>query len=226
VINITAVAAPTFGPLTIRAYTTQLHAPWGLARISHRSTNNGGAFDSGYYYDSTAGAGVHVYVVDTGIRTSHSEFSGGRAIWGANFVSGSPNTDEFGHGTHVAGTIGGKTYGVAKACKVYAVKVFDKNGSGTMAGVIQGLQWAVNNAKARGVAKKAVVNMSLSGSYTAAVNDAVKAATDAGLTVVVAAGNFNDDASLYSPASAPSAIQAFYPYAYGLINPYGIIHTR
>ncbi|EWZ27754.1 peptidase S8/S53 domain-containing protein [Fusarium oxysporum Fo47] len=206
VINITAVAAPTFGPLTIRAYTTQLHAPWGLARISHRSTNNGGAFDSGYYYDSTAGAGVHVYVVDTGIRTTHSEFSGGRAIWGANFVSGSPNTDEFGHGTHVAGTIGGKTYGVAKACKVYAVKVFDKNGSGTMAGVIQGLQWAVNNAKARGVAKKAVVNMSLSGSYTAAVNDAVKAATDAGLTVVVAAGNFNDDASLYSPASAPSAI--------------------
>ncbi|KAF9771208.1 hypothetical protein IL306_011161 [Fusarium sp. DS 682] len=204
VVNITAAAAFTFGPLTKRAYTNQLRAPWGLARISHKSNAIG--FDSSYYYDTTASAGTDIYILDTGIRITHSEFSDGRAIWGANFVSGSPNTDEYGHGTHVAGTIGGKTYGVAKTCKMHAVKVLDKNGSGTMAGVIQGLQWAVKNAKARGVANKAVVNMSLAGYYTAAVNDAVKAATDAGLTVVVAAGNANNDASYYSPASAPSAI--------------------
>ncbi|CAM1500611.1 Fc.00g097730.m01.CDS01 [Cosmosporella sp. VM-42] len=206
VINVTAIASPSYGPLTKRAYTTQPNAPWGLARISHSSAGNDGNFASGYYYGSSGGSGVRVYVVDTGIRITHSEFVGGRAVWGANFISGSPNTDEYGHGTHVAGTIGGKTFGVAKACKVFAVKVLDKNGAGTMSGAIQGLQWAVNNARDRGVAKKAVVNMSLGGSYTAALNDAVQAATDAGLTVVVAAGNSGDDASFYSPSSAPSAI--------------------
>ncbi|KAF4339199.1 alkaline protease 1 [Fusarium beomiforme] len=204
VVNITAAAAFPFGPLTKRAYTNQQRAPWGLARISHGPNPPG--FDSSYYYDTTAGAGATVYIIDTGIRITHKEFSDSRATWGANFISGSPNTDEFGHGTHVAGTIGGKTYGVAKACRMVAVKVLDKTGSGTMAGVIQGLQWTVKNAKARGISKKAVINMSLGGYYTAAVNDAVKAATDAGLTVVVAAGNSNDDASYYSPASAPSAI--------------------
>jgi subtilisin family serine protease len=187
-----------------RAATTQVNAPWGLARISHKGTEPG-SFGTGYYYDTTAGTGVRVYVVDTGIRTTHTEF-GGRAIWGANFISGSPNTDEFGHGTHVAGTIAGKTFGVAKSATVVAVKVLDKTGSGTMSGIILGLNWAVNNAKSRNAQKKSVVNMSLGGSYTASVNAAVKAATDAGLTVVVAAGNSNDDASYYSPSSAPSAI--------------------
>ncbi|EWY97176.1 hypothetical protein FOYG_05650 [Fusarium oxysporum NRRL 32931] len=206
VVNITAAAAFPFGPLTKRAYTNQQRAPWGLARISHAPNPNSPGFDSSYYYDTTAGAGTNVYIIDTGIRITHKEFSDGRATWGANFISGSPNTDEYGHGTHVAGTIGGKTYGVAKSCQMLAVKVLDKTGSGTMAGVIQGLQWTVKNAKARGVTKKAVINMSLGGYYTAAVNDAVKAATDAGLTVVVAAGNSDDDASYYSPASAPSAI--------------------
>ncbi|KAF4432691.1 putative endopeptidase K [Fusarium austroafricanum] len=203
VVNSSAVAAPSFGPLTKRAYTTQQRAPWGLARISHVPT--AGGFDSGYYYNTAGSSGANVYVLDSGVRITHNEFSG-RAVWGANFISGSPNTDEFGHGTHVAGTIGGKTYGVAKNSKIYAVKVLDKTGSGSMSIIIQGLQWAVNDAKARGIANKAIVNMSLGGYYTAAANDAVKAATDAGLTVVVAAGNSNDDSSYYSPASAPSAI--------------------
>ncbi|KAK4204619.1 peptidase S8/S53 domain-containing protein [Triangularia verruculosa] len=206
--NITGVAAPpvTADPveeaheLAKRAYVTQLHAAWGLARISRRSTWN-----SGYYYDTTAGQGIRVYVLDTGIRTSHVEFEG-RAVWGANYITGSPNTDEYGHGTHVAGTVAGKTYGVAKKATVVAVKVLDKNGSGTMSGLILGLNWAVNNAKARGITKKAVINISLGGGYTAAVNAAVKAATDAGLTVVVSAGNSNANSANYSPASAPSAI--------------------
>ncbi|KAL6406033.1 hypothetical protein AUP68_10594 [Ilyonectria robusta] len=145
------------------------------------------------------------YIIDTGIRTTHVEFEG-RAVWGANFIAGSRNTDEHGHGTHVAGTVAGKTYGVAKRATVVAVKVLDQNGSGTMSGVILGLSWAVNNAKARGIAKKAVVNMSLGGSFAASLNAAVKAATDAGLTVVVSAGNSNANSALYSPASAPSAI--------------------
>lgn len=146
-----------------------------------------------------------MYIIDTGIRTTHVEFEG-RAVWGANFISGSPNTDEYGHGTHVAGTVAGKTFGVAKRATVVAVKVLDKTGSGTMSGAILGINWAVNNAKSLGIAKKAVINMSLGGAYTASVNAAVKAATDAGLTVVVSAGNSNSDSSFYSPASAPSAI--------------------
>ncbi|KAH6999385.1 peptidase S8/S53 domain-containing protein [Ilyonectria destructans] len=200
--NVTAVAAERPDK---RAAVSQLNAPWGLARISHKLGGNSGSHESNYYYDSTAGAGVRVYIIDTGIRTTHVEFEG-RAVWGANFISGSPNTDEYGHGTHVAGTVAGKTFGVAKRATVVAVKVLDKTGSGTMSGAILGINWAVNNAKSLGIAKKAVINMSLGGAYTASVNAAVKAATDAGLTVVVSAGNSNDDSSFYSPASAPSAI--------------------
>jgi subtilisin family serine protease len=203
IVNVSAVAAPSLGPITKRGYTSQLSAPWGLARISQ--VYNSAGVDTRYYYDTTAGAGTTVYVLDSGIRTTHKEF-GGRALWGANFISGSPNTDEFGHGTHVAGTVGGKTYGVAKGCKMYAVKVIDKNGSGTMSGIIQGLQWAVNHAKSRGITKKSVINASLGGPYTKIGNDAVKAATDLGITIVVSAGNSATDAAYYSPASAPSAI--------------------
>ncbi|KPM36185.1 hypothetical protein AK830_g10384 [Neonectria ditissima] len=204
VVNVSAVAASP-EQFSKRGSTTQVNAPWGLARISHKGPELG-SFGTGYNYDTTAGGGVRVYVVDTGIRTTHSEFSGGRAVWGANYISGSPNTDEFGHGTHVAGTIAGKTFGVAKSATVVAVKVLDKTGSGTMSGIIQGLNWAVDNAKSRGAAGKSVVNMSVGGAYTASVNAAVKAATDAGLTVVVAAGNSADDAGNYSPSSAPTAI--------------------
>jgi subtilisin family serine protease len=184
---------------TKRGFATQKNAPWGLSRISRDADN------THYTYDTSSGNGTAVYVLDSGVRITHKEF-GGRAFWGANFVTGSPDTDEFGHGTHVAGTIGGKTYGVAKACRIYAVKVVDKNGVGSMSGILQGLQWAVNHAKSRGIAKKSIINASLGGPYTQIGNDAVKAATDLGITCVVSAGNEADDAANYSPGSAPSAI--------------------
>ncbi|KAF5567568.1 endopeptidase K [Fusarium phyllophilum] len=203
IVNVSAVAAPRSGPVTKRGLSSQASAPWGLARLSQVYNANG--VDARYNYDATAGTGATVYVLDSGIRTTHKEF-GGRAAWGANFVSGSPDTDEFGHGTHVAGIVGGKTYGVAKGCSMYAVKVIDKDGIGTMSNILQGLQWAVNHAKSKGITKKSIINASLGGPYTKIGNDAVKAATDLGITIVVAAGNEADDAAYYSPASAPSAI--------------------
>ncbi|PNP78664.1 hypothetical protein FNYG_08010 [Fusarium nygamai] len=203
IVNVSAVAAPSRDPITKRGMTSQASAPWGLARISQVYNENG--VDARYNYDATAGTGTTVYILDSGIRTTHKEF-GGRAVWGANFISGSPDTDEFGHGTHVAGIVGGKTYGVAKGCSLYAVKVIDKDGIGTMSNILQGLQWAVNHAKSKGITKKSIINASLGGPYTKIGNDAVKAATDLGITIVVAAGNEADDAAYYSPASAPSAI--------------------
>ncbi|KAF4439139.1 endopeptidase K [Fusarium acutatum] len=203
IVNVSAVAAPSSGPITKRGLTSQASAPWGLARISQVYDGNG--VDARYNYDATAGTGSTVYILDSGIRTTHKEF-GGRAVWGANFISGSPDTDEYGHGTHVAGTVGGKTYGVAKGCKMYAVKVIDKDGVGTMSNILQGLQWIVNHAKSKGITKKSIINASLGGPYTKIGNDAVKAATDLGITIVVAAGNEGDDAAYYSPASALSAI--------------------
>lgn len=178
----------------------QYNAPWGLARISHESRNH-----RDYVYSDTAGTGTYVYVIDTGIRTSHTDFNG-RAIWGANFVASTSDSDEDGHGTHVAGVIAGKTYGVAKSATVIAVKVLDKTGTGSMSGLLQGLNWAVDDAKSRGVVSKTVINMSVAGAYTQSVNDAIRVATDLGITVVAAAGNKNDDVAHWSPGSAPTAI--------------------
>ena len=185
---------------------TQSHAPWGLARISHRARTSN---PDTYYYSDTAGRGTRVYVLDTGIRLTHSEFgppASRRAVWGANFVPSSPDADEDGHGTHVAGVIAGRTYGVAKKATVVAVKVLDKTGTGSMSGLLRGLNWAVDDAKRRGVVRRAVVNMSLTGARTESVNDGVRAAAEAGMTVVVAAGNDGGDVAEWSPASAASAV--------------------
>ena len=190
-------ARPAFAKRTM---VKQYNAPWGLARISHESRNH-----RDYVYSDTAGTGTYVYVIDTGIRTSHTDFNG-RAIWGANFVASTSDSDEDGHGTHVAGVIAGKTYGVAKSATVIAVKVLDKTGTGSMSGLLQGLNWAVDDAKSRGVVSKTVINMSVAGAYTQSVNDAIRVATDLGITVVAAAGNKNDDVAHWSPGSAPTAI--------------------
>jgi len=179
--------------------TTQSDAVWGLNRISEVKPLLNGKF----HYPTTAGAGAEVFVIDTGIRTTHNEFEGTRATWGANFVD-TQNTDCNGHGTHVAGTVAGKSYGVAKKSTVIAVKVLSCAGSGSNAGVIKGVQFAAAPANRKG--KHAIANMSLGGGYSKALNDAVAAAVKGGVAFVVAAGNEDDDACTSSPASEVTAI--------------------
>ncbi|KAK4187455.1 peptidase S8/S53 domain-containing protein [Podospora australis] len=172
----------------------------GLARISHAQAGS-----SGYIFDSSAGEGITAYVVDTGIRTTHSEFEG-RATFdaAANFID--DQTDENGHGSHVAGTIGGKTFGVAKKVSIVGVKVLGADGSGTNSGVIRGMQFVANDARAKGLSGKAVMNMSLGGSFSRAVNSAINNIEAAGVVPVVAAGNENQDTANTSPGSAEAAI--------------------
>ncbi|TVY51756.1 Subtilisin-like protease 2 [Lachnellula cervina] len=181
------------------SFIQQATAPTGLNRLSHTAV--GGA---SYVFDDSAGVGITAFVVDTGIRISHSEF-GGRATFAANFVN-TVDTDENGHGSHVAGTIGGATFGVSKSVNLVAVKVLDADGAGSNSGVISGLNFVAQNVTARGLVGKAVMNMSIGGSKSTALNSAVAALVKAGVVVVVAAGNDNQDASNTSPASSPSAI--------------------
>jgi len=171
----------------------QANATWGLDRIDSRS-----GLDGVYKY-SGAGEGVNVYIVDTGIRGSHQEFTG-RMKQGFSAISG--GTDDCnGHGTHVAGTVAGTTYGIAKKASIYPVRVLDCDGSGSTSGVIEGVEWIVNNARF-----PAVANMSLGGSKLQSLNDAVQRAIAKGVVFVVAAGNSSDDSCKYSPASTPEAI--------------------
>ncbi|KAK1753428.1 subtilisin-like protease 6 [Echria macrotheca] len=179
---------------------TQGSATTGLARISHAQV---GA-DRNYVFDSSSGQGITAFVVDTGILITHNEFEG-RAVWGENFVN-DVDTDENGHGSHVAGTIGGKTFGVAKNVELVAVKVLDARGSGTNSGVIAGINWVASNATARGLGGKAVMNMSLGGSKSDALNSAIRAIARAGVVPVVAAGNENQDTANTSPGSEKAAI--------------------
>lgn len=176
---------------------TQTNPPsWGLGRVSSK---NRGA--TSYKYQNSAGAGVTAYVVDTGINAAHKDF-GGRATMGANFIQGSANTDENGHGTHVAGTIGGASYGVAKKVRLVGVKVLDARGSGSTSGIVRALDWVISVNKG----KKAVVNMSLGGGRSQALNDAVARVVKANIPVIVAAGNNADqNACAGSPSGAPAA---------------------
>lgn len=167
---------------------------WGLNRIDQRSRPQ----SSSYVYPSTAPA-VTAYVIDTGIRTTHADF-GGRASWGADFVNGA-NTDCNGHGTHVAGTLGGSSYGVAKAVRLVAVRVLDCSGGGTTEQVINGVNWVRTNARF-----PAVANMSLGGGIQPELDQAVRDAIGAGVTFVLASGNFGTDACNVSPARVGEAI--------------------
>jgi subtilisin family serine protease len=182
----------------VHAVDTQPNPPsWGLDRIDQRDL----PLNASYTYPTTA-ANVHAYIVDTGIRTTHSTF-GGRATWGFNSVDGN-NTDCNGHGTHVAGTVGGAEYGVAKGVQLVAVKVLDCGGSGSFAGVISGVDWVTGNA-----VKPAVANMSLgavASAATAPLEAAVRASIASGVTYAIASGNSNANACGYSPALVAEAI--------------------
>ncbi|KAL2149063.1 hypothetical protein VTH82DRAFT_1749 [Thermothelomyces myriococcoides] len=196
--------------ITTQTIVTQEDAPWGLARISHRELG-----PTSYVYDDSAGEGTCAYVIDTGIYVDHNattltlqpqEFEG-RATWLTNTIDSS-DSDGNGHGTHVAGTIGGKTYGVAKKTKLFAVKVLNAGGSGTASSVIAGLEFVANDAPQRVASGECpngtVGNMSLGGGRSDAINAAAAAAVDAGVFLAVAAGNNGGDVSLISPASEPS----------------------
>ncbi|CAG8583324.1 6051_t:CDS:2 [Acaulospora morrowiae] len=159
--------------------------------------------DQRYIFPKSAGAGVTVYVLDTGVLVNHKEFEG-RATFGGAFCSGCPNTDDNGHGSHVSGIVAGKTYGVAKKANIIGVKVLNATGNGTSADMINGLMFVLNDHKKK--KNNAVVNMSLGGPFSKAINAAVKSLTNDGIHVITAAGNNANDACKVSPASEPSAI--------------------
>jgi subtilisin family serine protease len=176
--------------------TTQSNATWGLDRIDQASRPLNGT----YTYTST-GSGVNVYIIDTGIRVTHTQF-GGRASVAFDAVrDGRNGIDCNGHGTHVSGTVGGSTFGVAKAVRLFAVRVLNCSGSGTTSGVIAGVDWVTSHH-----VSPAVANMSLGGGISSALDSAVSNSIASGVTYAIAAGNSNTNASNSSPARVGAAI--------------------
>jgi subtilisin family serine protease len=182
----------------VTATTTQSGATWGIDRIDQRTR----PLSTTFTYNNT-GASVKAYIIDTGIRLSHAEF-GGRAIDGKDTVDGSlPAADCNGHGTHVAGTVGGATYGVAKGVTLVAVRVLDCGGSGTWSGVIAGVDFVTQEHTA---GQPAVANMSLGGGANSAVDAAVRGSIADGVSYAIAAGNSNRNACSFSPARVAEAM--------------------
>src|SRR5689334_8584130 len=176
--------------------TTQTGATWGLDRIDQPNR----PLDGSYTYN-VDGSGVAAYIIDTGIRTTHAQF-GGRAAGAFTAVNdGNGTNDCNGHGTHVAGTVGGATYGVAKNVRLFAVRVLDCQGSGTTSGVISGVDWVTANHLS-----PAVANMSLGGGASTALDQAVQNSIGSGVTYAIAAGNSAADACTQSPARVPAAL--------------------
>ena len=182
--------------MTVSLLATQSPATWGLDRIDQADR----PLDTQYMYERT-GAGVHAFILDTGIRADHVEFAGRMVSGYTSIADGNGTSDCHGHGTHVAGTVGGTTWGVAKASKLVPVRVLGCDGTGTWSGIIAGIDWVAGSAL-----RPAVGNMSLGGDASQAVDDAVRNAVAKGVTMVVAAGNSNADACSYSPARTPEAI--------------------
>lgn len=184
-----------------RASDVQTPTPsWGLDRLDQSNTS----YDSSFTYPANPGAGVRVYIVDTGVNAADPDFTG-RIVPGYDAVDGTTDgtTDCHGHGTHVAGTAAGTEFGIAKAATIVPVRVLGCTGSGSYSGIIAALDWVIANNPA-GV--RGVVSMSLGGGYSAALNTEIDKLVAAGIPAVVAAGNDGLDASSYSPASAASAI--------------------
>ncbi|SES21233.1 S8 family serine peptidase [Actinokineospora terrae] len=181
----------------IRADTTQTYPPsWGLDRIDQRD----GDLDDAYTYSTTA-SNVTAYVIDTGVYTANTDF-GGRATWGTNTSGDGQDADCHGHGTHVAGTIGGTRHGVAKGVNVVAVKVLDCNGNGTTETVAAGIDWVI----AHHTSGPAVANLSLGGEADPVLDAAIRRLIADGITTTVSAGNSGADACLQSPARTAEAI--------------------
>jgi subtilisin family serine protease len=183
---------------------SQSNPTWGLDRVDQRER----PLDAQYVYENTA-SNVHAYVIDTGIRSSHADF-GGRVSSIYFDAFGGNGNDGNGHGTHVAGTVGGAAYGIAKNVTLYAVRVLDNNGSGSTSGVIAGVDWVAARKQAN-PSHAMVANMSLGGGASTALDDAVRSAVASGVTFVVAAGNGDfigrqQPACNYSPARVREAL--------------------
>ena len=180
----------------MKATATQSSPTWGLDRIDERSL----PLDRAYQYNAT-GSGVTAYIIDTGIRANHNEF-GGRVVGGVTAIDDGRGSDDCnGHGTHVAGTVGGNRYGVAKEVSLFAVRVLGCRGDGSNSGVIAGVDWVTSNHS-----KPAVVNMSLGGGASRALDDAINNSIRAGVSYAVAAGNENQNACNVSPARVDAAM--------------------
>ena len=176
---------------------TQTNPPWGLDRIGQRDL----PLNASVLRTRPPAPGVNAYIIDTGIRRTHTQF-GGRAFVGFDAIGDGQNTNDCnGHGTHVAGTVGGSTYGVAKSVRLFAVRVLSCSGSGSTSGVIAGVDWVTANH-----IKPAVANMSLGGGASTALDTAVRNSIAAGVTYAIAAGNSNANAGNSSPARVTEAI--------------------
>jgi subtilisin family serine protease len=176
--------------------TTQSPVTWGLDRIDETAL----PLSNSYTY-TTTGSGVNAYVIDTGIRITHTQFGGRASVAFDAIGDGRNGIDCNGHGTHVSGTIGGSTYGVAKAVRLFAVRVLNCSGSGTTSGVIAGVDWVTGHR-----VRPAVANMSLGGGASTSLDTAVNNSINAGVTYAIAAGNSNTNAANSSPARVSAAI--------------------
>jgi len=171
--------------------------------VSHKGAVPQGGLPDEYFYDADyAGQGVDLYVIDTGVYIEHNDF-GGRARYGVNFVD-EEDGDLNSHGTHIAGTAGGRTFGIAKSVSIISVKVFNAMGSGTIANVVKGVEWVTNEYNTN--KRPSVALMAIGGSMNAALNNAVTASFNAGISFSVAAGGSNTNSCNFSPASTPEAI--------------------
>ncbi|KAI8375451.1 peptidase S8/S53 domain-containing protein [Blakeslea trispora] len=179
-----------------RSIIVQTDVPsWGLSRINHRERDDSKI----YATDEYAGKGIHVYVFDSGIDANHPDF-GGRAIMEANFVDKEENVDLAGHGTHVAGTIGGEIFGVAKNALLHGIKILDRKGDGTTTSLLRAISYVSSTA----IPGRSVVNLSLTGPRSKVIDDALSELVRSyNIPVFVSAGNSGDDSCKYSPSSNP-----------------------